>query len=212
MFGLFMAAFTLGVAVAIPPGPVFITGSQKALTGGFWKAFQFYLGVLVADGVYALLVYLGFSTVFAESQFFRLALWLLGGAWLVYLGVEAIRARVDLTQVQSGVNSITWTSLFRAGLLITLFNPLTIVSWLALAGNFYTRWSVDWPPMEQTGLLAIVFMLAGIQAWTLGSAAFLSAIRRMIDGRILRWISVISGMVLIGYGISAWLSALEELI
>src|SRR5690349_11137725 len=99
MFAMLAAAFVIGVAVAIPPGAVIIAGSQRAISRGFWDAFDFYLGVVAADALYALLVYFGLSTLFKDSVAFKLILWVLGGAWLIWLGIGAIRTRVEFSRI-----------------------------------------------------------------------------------------------------------------
>ncbi len=213
MFSMLAAAFIIGVAVAIPPGAVIIAGSQRAITRGFWDAFNFFIGVVVADAFYALLVYFGLSTVFKDSVAFRLVLWILGGAWLCWLGISAIRTRVEFSTVMDTSIKQTRWAVIRNGLLITLFNPLTIVSWIALAGNFFeTVWRPEWPLKESVGLLAIVAMLVGTQTWALGVVGILSVIRRMISPRILHWVSIVSGIFLIIYGLSGWWSAINLLI
>jgi threonine/homoserine/homoserine lactone efflux protein len=207
------AAFIIGIAVAIPPGAVIITGSQRAITLGFWNAFDFFMGVVAADAFYALLVYFGLSTVFKDSVAFKLVLWVLGGAWLCWLGIVAIRTKVDFSKGAVDAHGQVRLKVMRDGLLITLFNPLTIVSWIALAGNFFeTLWRPEWPARDSVGLLAILAMLVGTQAWALGVAGVLSAIRKMISPRLLHWVSVVSGVFLILYGLSGWWAALNLLL
>ena len=63
MFAMISAAFVIGLVVAMPPGPVSISGSQRAMTRGFWNAFNFYIGSIVSDTFYALLVYFGLSAL-----------------------------------------------------------------------------------------------------------------------------------------------------
>ncbi len=212
MLSMLAAAFIIGIAVAIPPGAVIITGSQRAITLGFWNAFDFFMGVVAAGAFYALLVYFGLSTVFKDSVAFRLILWVLGGAWLCWLGIGAIRTKVDFSKgAVDSHGQLRW-KVMRDGLLITLFNPLTIVSWIALAGNFFeTLWRPEWPARDSVGLLAIIAMLVGTQAWALGVAGILSAIRKMISPRLLHWVSVVSGVFLILYGLSGWWAALNLL-
>lgn len=213
MLSMLAAAFIIGIAVAIPPGAVIITGSQRAITLGFWNAFDFFMGVVAADAFYALLVYFGLSTVFKDSVAFRLVLWVLGGAWLCWLGIGAIRTKVDFSKGAVDTHGQMRWKVIRDGLLITLFNPLTIVSWIALAGNFFeTLWRPEWPARDSVGLLAIIAMLVGTQAWALGVAGVLSAIRKMISPRLLHWVSVVSGVFLILYGLSGWWAALNLLL
>jgi L-lysine exporter family protein LysE/ArgO len=213
MFTMIIAAFTIGVAVAIPPGPVTISGSQRAITRGFWNACNYYLGSIISDAFYALLVYFGMYALLANSAVFRFGMWVLGGGWLIWMGIEAMRARLEMNASDAAEARQSRWNTFRSGFITTLFNPLVIVSWVALAGNFFsTLWSKDWPPVESSGLIAIVAMLAGAMAWVLALALILSAARKMISPRVFRWISVASGLFLVIYGLGAWWSALDMLI
>src|SRR5690348_16322752 len=98
MFAMIVAAFTIGVVVAMPPGPVSISGSQRAMTRGFWNACNFYMGSVVSDAFYALLVYFGVSALLANSDVFRFGLWIIGGGWLIKMGIDAMRTRVDMSK------------------------------------------------------------------------------------------------------------------
>ncbi|MEZ4670997.1 MAG: LysE family transporter [Anaerolineae bacterium] len=125
------------------------------------------------------------------------------------MGIGAIRTRVDMSKALDLQQMESLYRVYVAGLFITLLNPLTIVGWLALAGNFFeTVWRPDWPPKDSVGLVAIFVILLGVQTWSLGLAAVLSSIRKAISPNVLKWVSVISGVLLIGYGLAAWRSAL----
>jgi threonine/homoserine/homoserine lactone efflux protein len=212
MLALILSAFTIGVAVAAPPGAVVISGSQRAVTHGFRSAFNFYMGSFTADTLYALMVYFGVSALVAESIVFKLLLWTLGGAWLIWMGWDAIRSRADFALETTKAAGSFWHA-YRAGLFITLLNPLTIIGWIALAGNFFnTLWRPDWPPVASAGLIAVLVMLAGVLAWVLGLALVLSAIRHRISPAIIKAVSVASGLLLIAFGLGAWWSALDLLV
>lgn len=208
MFAMLAAAFVLGVVVAMPPGPVVISSGQRALSTGFWSAFAFNMGALTSDTLYACLVYFGISALMTESAGFRLALWALGGAWLIWLGIDAIRTRIELDDMDAAQRKSYWHN-YRDGVFITLLNPMTIVAWVALAGNFFAVWDAGWPPVESAGLLAVLAMVIGAVAWVLAIALALSISRRFFNPRLLRIVSAGSGLFLIGFGLLAWSSALE---
>lgn len=210
MLAMIAAAFAVGLVVAIPPGPVTISTGQRAMSKGFWDAFKFNLGSTLADTVYALMVYFGLASLLADSVLFRLGLWIVGGGWLIYLGIEAMRTRVVMQAGSIPQEKSLHT--LRSGLLMTLFNPLVVISWIAIAGNFFTSWPNHWPPMEPFGLIAIVAMLVGALAWVLLVALVFSRLRRLVNPRLLRWGSIASGLFLVVYGLSAWWAALDLLL
>jgi threonine/homoserine/homoserine lactone efflux protein len=211
MLGMIFAAFVVGLVVAMPPGPVVISTGQRAIAGGFWNAFTFNMGSILADTVYALLVYFGLAALLADSDIFRLALWVIGGGWLMWLGWGALRTHIDLTALADGKRASRWRN-FRSGLLLTLFNPLTVVSWIALAGSFFMLWRSEWPPVDAFGLVAIFAMLGGALSWVFLVALVLGSVRRFVSPRLVRGISLVSGLFLIVYGLSALWSALDLLL
>lgn len=212
MIAMIAAAFMIGIVVSIPPGPVVIATGQRAISRGFWHAITFNMGSILADAFYVLLVYFGVSALLAENNTYRFVLWVLGGAWLCWMGIDAIRTPIDLSALEKTAQQMSRWRNFRSGLIITLFNPLTIVSWIALAGNFYnTVWREDWPPVQHFGLVAVVAMLVGAFAWVIIISLVLSSIRHKISPRVLKILSTVSGLSLLFYGVSAWLSAVDLL-
>lgn len=209
---MLLAAFVIGVVVAIPPGPVTIATGQRAIASGFWPAFVFNLGSVTSDALYAFAVYFGLAALLTQSVPLRLALWALGGAWLCWLGLGAIRTRIELTAGDGAQPAAAGWHDYRAGLLITLFNPLTVIGWIALAGSFFMRWDTSWPPLETAGALAVAAMLIGALVWVAALALTLSVARRWVSPRAVRVVSAASGLALIGYGLSAWWAALTLLL
>ncbi|NJL94156.1 MAG: LysE family transporter [Anaerolineae bacterium] len=177
MLEMLVSAFVLGVAVAIPVGPVSIAAGRRAITLGFRPALLFNLGSLTSDGLYVLLVYVGLAPLLAESAALRLVLWGVGGAWLCWLGLEAIRTRLDADVLDGAVaGEAPWRS-YTAGVGITLFNPLTIAGWVALAGSFFAGWDSAWGSRVAWGWLAMVSMLVGVMR--VGGGGGLGALERM---------------------------------
>lgn len=212
MLAMILAAFGVGMVVAMPPGPVIVSTGQKAISGGFWHAFTFNVGSILADTLYVLLVYFGLASLIADNPLFRLGLWTLGGGWLIYLGIESIRSRTTSHALNHQIPVEKHWHNFRSGLLMTLFNPLVIVSWIAIGGNFFTAWPSTWPPLESVGLIAMLVMLIGAMAWVLAVAWVFSSVRRLVSPRLLKWFSIGSGLFLVAYGLSAWWAALEMML
>jgi threonine/homoserine/homoserine lactone efflux protein len=209
MLEILLSAFGLGVAVSIPVGSFTIAASRRAVTHGFGAAFIFTLGSLLADAFYVLLAYLGLAPLLAASEIVRLLLWTFGGAWLCWLGWDALRTRIDAAMLQGDVQPDRALTGFMAGLGVTLLNPVTIVGWIAVAGSFFAGWSDNWLPLYPYGLLAITGMLLGTLIYSLAVLGFLSWIRRFINPRILTGASMLAGIALILFGLGAWWSALR---
>jgi threonine/homoserine/homoserine lactone efflux protein len=204
MLEMFISAYLLGIAVAIPPGSVTIEISRRAITRGWRAALTFNAGSLSADLLYAILVYIGLGPLVERSEAFRLGLWIIGGAWLLFLGWEALRATIDLHKVNEAAETETFRRGYLSGVGITLLNPLTVLGWIGLAGGFFAAWHGDWGSLAAWGWLAVLAMMLGVTTWTLFLIGFLSSIRQFIPPLAMRAFSVGAGLFLIGIGLRSW--------
>jgi L-lysine exporter family protein LysE/ArgO len=209
MFEMFAGAFGIGIAMSVPVGAFVIAASKRAITAGFRPAIVFTFGSLLGDAVYALLAYLGLAALLAANDGLRLALWLLGGAWLCWLGRDALRTRIDLNQLQNPPSTESTRQGFVSGFGLTMLNPLAIGGWMALAGSFFAGWRADWLPLYPFGLLAITTMLFGSLVYFVIFLGLLSWTRRFIRPRLLTAASILAGLTLIAFGLSAWWSAIQ---
>lgn len=207
MFGILLTAFGIGIVVSIPVGAYTIAAGKRAITHGFYPAMIFTLGSLVGDTFYALLAYLGLAPVLNSSLLVRLILWGIGGAWLCWLGWDAIKTRVDEEMLDGTARPETNVQAFIAGFGLTIFNPLAIAGWIALAGSFFAGWDADLLPLFPFGLLAILSMIAGATVYATVYVGVLSRVRHWVNPRILTAATVSAGAFLLFFGLSAWWSA-----
>lgn len=208
MIGLVASGIILGLSVAAPIGPVNIAVIRRGLVAGFFPAWMLGLGAAVADTFYVILVFLGLASVLTESILFRLALWIIGGVFLIYLGVTSARP----PSIDTSISTTSPKELhpFLTGLGMTLLNPMTIVSWLAIGGAFFSTIA-----LVQRGVSGAVFVagiFAGSALWFSSIAAVLHFARRWVNDRALRIVSLIASLVLIAFGLGfVWQAVLTLL-
>ena len=85
--------FLLGLSIAAVLGPIGLLCVRRTLLSGFAIGFVSGLGAATADASYAAIAGFGVSAVAAVLVDQRVWLRLVGGAFLVYLGVQTMRAR-----------------------------------------------------------------------------------------------------------------------
>ncbi len=95
---IFAKSFTIGFSMAMILGPIGIMCIQHTLINGFWAGMVVGLGAATADGIFGLIAGLGLSLVtdFMLKQQFLLQL--VGGAFLIYLGIRILFRQVPETQ------------------------------------------------------------------------------------------------------------------
>ena len=85
-----LAAFGLGVALGVSPGPVQLLLFSEASRGGIGRGLRAMAGANATFGVLMLLLALGLSAIEPGDTFLRVVK-VIGGAFLVFLAVDAVR-------------------------------------------------------------------------------------------------------------------------
>lgn len=185
----FFDNFILGIALALPLGPVTLEILRRGLKNGFYDSLKTMSGAFSAELTYFTLVYLGLAR-FSESFIVKVVLGFLGVFFLLYLGFENI---LDFFRKSSAIRKkdISKNS-FVAGYLITFLNPSNFFMWAGIIGGFFA---------QNTSLLVSSGVLLGIFI-SLFSVAVLSKVgNNFLDKSKMRYISLIAGMFLAYYGL-----------
>lgn len=153
------------VAVLLP-GPNFVLVTQKALNQSRREALGAVLGVALGAVLWALAALMGMQTLFVLAPWLYAGLRWLGGAYLVYLGIRALRSALlpprqsrQCAGIPAGSRPYR-TGSFRIGLLTSLSNPKTA----AFFGSMFAALlPPDWPLWAY--VLALVEILVISLAW-----------------------------------------------
>lgn len=137
-----LPAFLLAVLViAATPGPAVVLILQRAGAHGFRTAIPTVLGLELGLFLWALAAGTGMAALVAASETAFLALRVVGAAFLVYLGVKAIRSGWRL-RGRSGLDPLPHVDppkghrAFAEGLLVQLANPKAAVFLFAFYPQF----------------------------------------------------------------------------
>ena len=80
---------------AASPGPDFILVSQQTLSNGKKAGYMCSIGIALGLSIHIIYSALGLATVIANSTTALWAIKILGGSYLIYLGVKGIRAKAS---------------------------------------------------------------------------------------------------------------------
>src|SRR3712207_9068491 len=89
--GTLLVVFRVFLPALILPGPDFVGVVRSSMTRGASGGLLTTVGVSTGLGLYATLSLLGLSAVLVEYQWLTWAVRLLGGAYLIYLGLKLLR-------------------------------------------------------------------------------------------------------------------------
>jgi threonine/homoserine/homoserine lactone efflux protein len=183
----------LGIAVAAPLGPVNVAVIRTGLRAGFWPAWRVGVGAATVDAIYCMLAYLGLAPVLTRLPGFRPALWLVGGAFLVYLGLDVLRSDTAL-EADIATADVAGRP-YLTGITITLLNPMTIIAWAAIAAPFFAA-GIE----RVTAVEFIAGISTGVIIWFGGLSALLHGGRRLVGPQLFRLIAAVCGVTLVGFG------------
>jgi threonine/homoserine/homoserine lactone efflux protein len=172
-----LLVFSLAAAVVIAiPGPSVIFLVSRALSSGQRVAVLSVLGNALGEYLQVLAVAFGIGTLVEDSVFAFTALKLVGGAYLVYLGVKTFRQRKSLAAAIGAVAAPrSGRRSFAEALTVGATNPKTIVFLAAMLPQFVSRSAGSVPP--QIMLLGAIFAAIAVlsdSVWVLLAARFRS--------------------------------------
>jgi threonine/homoserine/homoserine lactone efflux protein len=204
---LLFAAVALGFAALPGPSNLFVlargigVGARPALAGA--------AGCATGAAVYVVMTAVGLSALLASSQTVFAILHYLGAAYLVLLGVRAIRTRgpdphgTGAEDAADPAERRLWRS-YRQGVVVELSNPKVTLFFLALFPQFVH--SGRGPAWAQIVVLGAVFVVVGFLSdatYAVGSGALGRWLRRR--PALLRRQPQVSGALYLGLG--AWVAA-----
>jgi len=192
---ILISVFAIFIPALILPGPDFVAVVRSSMTYGTRAGLLTTLGVSMGLCLYATLSLLGLSAILVQYQWLTWAVRLLGGAYLIWLGVKLLRAKPqDIELDPAGRPAGKRAILF--GFLVTLTNPKAIV---LFASVFATAVTASTPPWLMGVMIALVTVSSLL--WYSCVSLFMSSgpvMRRFQRAR--HWIEHAAGVCFIGLG------------
>lgn len=198
LLGFALMSFVLIVA----PGPSVLFVIGRALAQGRRAALTTVLGNTL--GAYALVVAvaLGIGAIVERSALVFTALKLVGAAYLVYLGVKAVRQRGSLQAEFTGAGPAHggWRTMWE-GFMVGVANPKTIVFFAAVLPQFVDRGQGHVAAqMLVLGLVFSIIAVASDSVWGLAAATARGWFAR--SPRRLALVGGVGGLTMIGLGVT----------
>ncbi|MDJ0720801.1 MAG: LysE family transporter [Desulfobacterales bacterium] len=188
----------LWTVAVVTPGPNFFLTVQTAIGGSRPQALWSVLGTSCGTVVWGLAGFFGLALLFQAAPWLYGGLKLLGGGYLIYLGVKLLRPGGGY----QGHNAwghhapVRATGAWRAGLLTNLSNPKTAAFVTGLFAASMPAAAPAW-----LGLASVALMTTLSLVWYAAVACFFSGARcTRIYQRSRRWIDRTAGIIFIAYG------------
>jgi len=150
--GILLAVFGIFIPALILPGPDFVAVVRSSMTRGTAAGLLTTIGISVGLGFYATLSLLGLSALLVEYQWLTWVVRILGGSYLIYLGIQLVRSSPPAIAGQP-VQSLVRGNALVFGFLVTLTNPKAIVLFASVFATAVTSSTPTWLMALMIGLV-----------------------------------------------------------
>lgn len=199
---LFLQGLLLGFAIAAPVGAIGLLCIRRTLADGRGAGFATGMGAATADACYGAVAGFGLTAVAGFLTGHQREIRVVGGLFLLYLGVQAMRSRPpeQAAAAEGGTLLRAWGSTF----LLTLTNPATIISFTAAFASLgLANVGGEW--VGAAKLVMGVFL--GSTLWWLILTTGVSLLRGWVTPERMAWVNRISGGIIVALGLAALVSA-----
>jgi threonine/homoserine/homoserine lactone efflux protein len=194
----FMAkGIIIGFSIAAPVGPIAVLCIRRSLADGRQIGWAAGLGAATADAAYGCIAGFGLTAISGFLVGQRLWLGFLGGLFLCYLGIRTLTSRPAEYAAEASSGGLF--SAYLSTLFLTLTNPMTILSFVAVFAGLGLATSPDY--LSTSALVGGVFV--GSALWWLILSSGVGLFRSRLSTGWMRIVNRLSGSAILAFGIYA---------
>lgn len=198
MQNIILNKILLGISLAAPIGPLNAEMIKRGLTNGFWAAFSVRLGGSISNSIFLLIIYFGLEQL-VKMPALIFSIHAVGEIVLIYMGITTIIKTYSTTSItkikftKKFNNNYNITQGILTGIILSATSPIAIMFWLT---SFPVSVSND-----KSSLAINFFVIFGATFWGGLISCLLHFSSKIINAVTLRIVSVLSGLILIYFGI-----------
>ena len=191
-----ISVFAIFIPALMLPGPDFVAVVRTSMTRGTSAGLLTTLGVTAGLGLYATLSLLGLSAILVEYQWLTWLVRVLGGSYLIYLGIRLLLTKPQAIDVSDGAPRRGGLHPCLFGFLVTMTNPKAIVLFASVFATAISDTTPFWLMALMIGLV-----MASSLTWYALVSVFMSStpvIKRFQNAR--HWIERAAGVCFVTIG------------
>jgi threonine/homoserine/homoserine lactone efflux protein len=195
----FLRGALIGFSIAAPVGQIGILCIRRTLAEGRVVGLVSGAGAATADLFYGFVAAFGITLIsgFIQHPVVQLIVRLFGGLFLLYIGYSIFRSK-PTADTKAEVPARNLTGAYFSTFALTITNPATII----LYTSVFATLSVT---QGDYGLAAMIVLgvFSGSMLWWVILSLGVGYLRTYMTAQYLRWINMLSGLVLVVIGLLA---------
>ena len=201
---IFLQGLTMGLAYVAPIGMQNLFVINSALTNKRKRALLTALIVIFFDITLSLACFFGIGTIMQKFKWLQMVILCVGSLIVIYIGISLLRAKTQELEKDQPTMSIKKT--ISSACVVTWFNPQAIIDGTMMLGAFHVTLAAGQETPFITGVACASF------SWFIGLTFLISLISSKFNAKVMRWINIVCGVIIIGYGIKLFVSFVQMLL
>ena len=201
---IFLQGLTMGLAYVAPIGMQNLFVINSALTNKRKRALLTALIVIFFDITLSLACFFGIGTIMQKFKWLQMVILCVGSLIVIYIGISLLRAKTQDLEKDQPTMSIKKT--ISSACVVTWFNPQAIIDGTMMLGAFHVTLAAGQETPFITGVACASF------SWFIGLTFLISLISSKFNAKVMRWINIVCGVIIIGYGIKLFGSFVQMLL
>ena len=201
---IFLQGLTMGLAYVAPIGMQNLFVINSALTNKRKSALLTALIVIFFDITLSLACFFGIGTIMQKFKWLQMVILCVGSLIVIYIGISLLRAKTQDLEKDQPTMSIKKT--ISSACVVTWFNPQAIIDGTMMLGAFHVTLAAGQETPFITGVACASF------SWFIGLTFLISLISSKFNAKVMRWINIVCGVIIIGYGIKLFVSFVQMLL
>ncbi len=190
---VWLAFVAASAIMLVIPGPTVLTVLSYSIAQGRRASVPVVAGVALGDSTALVISILGLGALLATSAFLFTVIKLIGGLYLLYLGIRLLRAGASLAELGGRATPDTRRRLFLNTYVVTALNPKSIVFFVAFLPQFVNPAAAV---AQQLWVLAVTFVVMATVNASVYSTFAASANRLLVLPRAQRRFNLAGGSLL----------------
>jgi len=205
MLAPILKGLLLGFFLAISVGPVIFAIIKHSINHGKLAGYILVAGISASD-ILLLLVSHFFTQLFHSILIHKTAIAIAGSVFLILLGIytlffKKVSADSENKMVDKEYKAHHYIGMFFSGFLINILNPAVFLFWFAWTAAIHAD-AEGTPNPAQYQLIVFATCLLFVLLTDLMKVRMAAKLRNQLTPKVLRIINKISGLILIGFGLS----------
>ena len=201
---IFLQGLTMGLAYVAPIGMQNLFVINSALTNKRKRALLTALIVIFFDITLSLACFFGIGTIMQRFKWLQMVILCVGSLIVIYIGVGLLRSKTKDLEKDQATMSIKKT--ISSACVVTWFNPQAIIDGTMMLGAFHVTLAAGQETQFITGVACASF------SWFIGLTFLISLVSSKFNAKVMRWINIVCGVIIIGYGIKLFVSFVQMLL